>query len=274
MAHSSYDATGTRIAAALGASGGQKSTLLEPRQPATATNHKRAILMCPGHGGSGASFFQAQSSFNTYLQPLADAGYSLLGIDAGGPASFGNTGAVSALSDAYSWVTSVYGARTKVGLLTYSMGGLDSFNWLRRNPSKVAGMFGFATALDINYFGNASYTPAYPVPSGSGSYASAVTAGARPGNYTADVAAAYPSGHTGFSPWEDNADFVGLGVPVHLRTATDDTTVPYAQIASWLALLGDPNYHIQTPDITGGHTGLFTSVPIAEVINFFDALSW
>lgn len=262
MAHSSYDPSGTRIAAAAGAAAGQASILTEPRFPSRSAGGKRVLLMPPGHGGTASSFVQAGTSFTQYLQPLADAGYSLLGADFGGPSTWGNAAAMSAYNDAYSWATTVYGARARVGVLTWSMGGGTSLNWMRRNPAKVAGMFTFAALTDVAYFGTAGYAAPYTYPTG-----------AQPGNYASEVSAAYPAGHSGYSPWEDYALYRGLGVPVRMAHAQDDTTVPYNATVQWLANVNDPRYTLRTV-ATGGHTGLFAGVPVREVIDFFDSLTW
>lgn len=263
MATSSYDPVGSRIAAQNGAGTSQKSMLLEPTNPSRLVHGRRLILSAPGHGGDASSYQQGITGTQQYLGPLADAGYTVLGVDAGGPSSWGNAASVTALDDAVNWAVGEYGVRARVAFATYSMGGLSMLNWMRRHAASIAGGFMFAPASDVSYFGSASYSPAYSVPSG-----------AAPGGYAADVAAAYPSGHVGYSPHEDYASFRGLGVPVRIRHATDDTTVPYAMTTSLLTLIGDSDYEVAKPDITGGHTGLFTSVPVAEVVAFFDSLQW
>ena len=79
---------------------------------------------------------------------------------------------------------------------------------------------------------------------------------------------------TGYSPQNELASFVGLGVPVRFVLASDDTTIPPSQADYFLANVGDPNYSLRPGGkVTGGHTGLFQNVPFQETVAWFSTFA-
>lgn len=119
---------------------------------------RKGIICLHGHGADATVFTPGalSNSFapGNHARALAQAGYIVLSIDAGGPAPWANDVAMTAVTNAHTWLTGVSGgAKTgEVGLVGWSMGGLTALNWAKRNPSLVGAMELFAPATDLDYF--------------------------------------------------------------------------------------------------------------------------
>lgn len=268
MAVADVDGNGSRIAAYPGAAAGQKSTLITAQgAPKTGL---RMILCMPGHGGDAYGALPGAVSINKFLRSVPEAGYALLGIDAGGPATFGNDTEINAVMDAINWAINIYGCKGgKVGFLCWSMGGLSAFEAMKRHPELVTGAYLFAPATDLRYLHEVGYVPPYAIP-----------AGAAAGNYTAEIDTAYGGNYAanavGHDPMVDAGAgaYAGLAPKVKIAHATDDITTIYAATTRFLGLVNNPNWTLRQPDITGGHTGLFASIPSNEPVDFFNSLAW
>lgn len=268
MAQADVDGFGSRIAAYPGAAAGQQSVLITPQGAPTAG--LRMILCMPGHGGTALGALPGATSLNKSLRSLAQSGYAVLGIDAGGPATFGNDTEINAVMDAINWAISVYGCKGgKVGFLCWSMGGLSTFEIMKRHPELVTGAYLFAPATDLKYLHDASYSPPYSIP-----------AGAAPGNYTAEIDTAYGGNYAtnsvGHDPMIDAASgqYANLAPSVTIAHATDDTTTIHDGTVLFLSRVNNPRWKLRTPEITGGHTGLFSSIPDTDPVDFFNTLVW
>lgn len=118
---------------------------------------RRGILCLHGHGAD-ATVFTPGAQSNTFAvgnhaRALAEAGFIVLSIDAGGPAPWANDPSMTAITAAHTWLTGAGGAKTGVvGLVAWSMGGLNAFNWAKRNPATVSAMELFAPVTDLDYF--------------------------------------------------------------------------------------------------------------------------
>lgn len=268
MTSTNVDAAGVRIAAYPGAAAGQASTLITPL--GAPPNGLRMILNMPGHGGTAVSALPGVVSINKYLRSLPQAGYAVLAIDAGGPATFGNDTEVNAVLDAINWAINVYGCKGgKVGFLCWSMGGLSAFEIMKRHPELVTGAYLFAPATDVKYLHDASYSAPYSIP-----------AGAQSGNYTAEIDTAYGGNFAanvvGHDPMVDAAagQYANLAPSVTIAHATDDKTTIHDATVLFLSRVNNPKWKLRTPEITGDHTGLFASVPDTDPVDFFNKLAW
>lgn len=224
----------------------------------------RLIIATHGHGGS-AAHLQQNAAFNG--RPLfaavsadrhrAGPSYMVLGINAAGPATFGNQASVDAVLAAVTYGRS-RGARTgKYALCGYSMGGGVALNTVKQDYARIAGALLYAPLSD-NDWANSTAGHA-PVANNS--------------TYTSEIATAFPSGLAGYRIWDEPASFRN-GVPLKICHATDDTVVPYSLSTSFVSSVSQSYVTLRTPDITGNHTGLFANIPDSEVVAFFDSLSW
>lgn len=136
----------------------------------------RCVIFCHGHGGTG---YQAVfPPVEQHTTALAAAGYCVYGIDHARINSWGDPDAMTAIDNAYTYITTTLGiTNTKIGLLGWSMGGVTALNWTRRNPSKVSACWVFNPATDLRFFHDAggAYTPTYSI------------GGATQGTYTAEL---------------------------------------------------------------------------------------
>lgn len=136
------------------------------------------IIGCHGHGGSGFSY--GLGPLIQHVDALAEAGYIVYGIDHARINSWGDPDAMSAISDAYSFMVSYLGqtGSPKCGIMGWSMGGLTALNWIRKNSTLVSAGWVFNPASDVRYFRDTSglYTPPYSTTglSNQGSYVSEI----------------------------------------------------------------------------------------------------
>jgi pimeloyl-ACP methyl ester carboxylesterase len=71
-------------------------------------------------------------------------------VDAGGE-TWGNDTAMSAIDDAYTWLTGAGGGKPgKVVIYGGSMGACNTLNWVKRNPTKVACAIVIIPVTDLN----------------------------------------------------------------------------------------------------------------------------
>jgi len=243
----------------------------EKLSPTDGTYH--GILCFHGHAGDSSQFEPFGQSTITapgyHTWQLAEAGYLMGSIDAGGGTAWSNSAAMDRATDGYNWLTGTAGAKTgKIGLMGWSMGGMTALNWAKRNPTLVAGVLLWAPATDLDYFHSTSgYTPAYgsALPNNAG--------------WTSEIDASYGSPYattsTGYRIRDEYSSWAGLGIPIRVIHASDDTTIPVAQSQNgFVPGVNDANVTLRTPLPTGNHTGLFANVPSSETVAFFNGLTW
>ena len=135
------------------------------------------VLSFPSHGNT-ASQALANPYTNLVLEALAEQGYPVLSVDAGGGVAWGNDTAIARVTDAKTYLQGTCGAKSgKVLVYAFSMGALTALNWARSNLSSVAAMAfacpgvdladlhdnrGFGTEINTAYGGSAAYTAALP----------------------------------------------------------------------------------------------------------------
>lgn len=210
-------------------------------------NCRYPIIVLHGHAGDATTTEEgALVDQNGWLTALARAGFVVIGIDAGGPATWSDPAAMSAVDAAYS-----YTSRSKVGLLGYSMGGLVALNWIKRNTTKVKCALLIEPCTDLTWAYTDPYSAGWTteINNDFGSY------GATAGYRVSDE----------YSTWS------GVGFPIHVIQASDDTVVPLSQSQAFVTGVNDPNITLRTPYPTGNHTGVFANIPASEVTAFFDS---
>jgi len=225
------------------------------------TSH--GVIVLHGHNGSSLQSTVATSGFGAHVQALADAGIMVLAIDAGGPVAWSSPAAMTAITSAYTWLTGAGGAHSgKVGLFGWSMGGLTALNWLKRNPSLVAGTWLWAPCSDLDWARpTAGYTPAYATGGVNGAWQTEIDAAF--GSYAATA---------GYRVRDEYSTWTGKG-PIRIAHANNDTTVPIGQSTAFIAGVADATV-TQRVVTTGDHTGVMDQVPTSETVAFFSAAAW
>ena len=229
-----------------------EASLLIYRKDTLFNGTAKGILAFHGHGASAAVFTPEATgntfAIGTHAAALAEAGYIVASIDAGGGVAWGNSAAMTAVTNAYDWLTSTVGAATgKVGLLGWSMGGLTALNWAKSNKPKVATCYLFAPATDLDYFHDNA-------------------------TYTAEIDAAYGGNYAinsvGYNPIDDASTFTNAGIPMRLLHGTADAMVPPAQTTTYVAAVNDSE--VTEKVLTGaGHTGQFGYISVDETAHYF-----
>lgn len=208
------------------------------------------IIALHGRGANGLTWSPGWSG-GDHVAELAND-FIILSPDAGGTLTWGNNTAMSAIDAAYTYLRGTLGANgsTKIGLMGWSMGGLNALNWLKRNPEKVACTWLWSPMTNLG--------------------------AAQAGAYTAEINTAYSGNYAtnsvGHDPIVDAADYQGLG-RIHLCHATNDSTINVTQSRDWVAAVNDPNVDLAETN-TGGHTGLFTSWPTVDTLTYFREGAW
>lgn len=232
----------------VGLSRSGEAELVLRRQLYQAPGTARAVLSPPGHGANALQW-RPGTPFGDHAQALAGAGRVVVAIDGGGGATWLGSAGLDAMDAAYSRAISARGlaAQTgKVDLHGYSMGAGLCLAWLARNPGKVGAAWLWAPVTDLQamHGSNAGFAAEIEAAYGGASWA----ANSAP-----------------FDPIRNVATYRGLGVPVTLAHATDDTTVAYSATQAFVRAVADPSIKIR-PVASGSHTGLFSQVPTAEVV--------
>lgn len=240
---------------------GEKALLIKPLRD-TPIEQRRAIIAIHGHGAD-ASVWTPGWPGARHAQALADAGYYVVSIDAGGPATFNNKAAMDAITSAYGYIIGTLGiAESKVGLFGWSMGGGNSLQWIKENPSKVWACLIWAPLTDLDY--HLGYPPD-PAP-GSEAYLAYGTPIYPTNNYALNstghkIADEYPT-------WRNKC-------PIRIIQGTADTTVPMSKSQAFIngvnAAPGSPAPNIVDMVLLTGsdHTTLFANYPLDETLKFF-----
>lgn len=227
----------------------------------------RIIIALHGHGtpgddvGSPAQYQQNAAFAGRLPMYLAFTGrYIVCAIEGGGATSWSKPSVMDDIDTAVAALRTRGGKTGKYGILGYSMGGLEAFNKLKRDAAHIAAMWCWAPAIDLDYVYS---TTGHPIKANNAAWTSEVNAAF--GSY---------ANTAGYRVWDEPASFRGLGVPVKIAHATDDSVIPVSVSKDFVAAVGDSLITMRTPDVTGDHTGLFTNVPDDEIVSFFDSANW
>lgn len=253
--------TGVRSEYGVGAISAGQDYILHHHTNERFDGTSRLIIATHGHGGSAAHLQQnAQFNGRPLFAAVASGRYMVLGINAAGPATFGNQASVDSVkTDALAYGRSRGARGGKYAVCGYSMGGGVALNVVKQDYANVAGALLYAPLSDLDWaYNTAGHSPV----SGSGVYPGEINTAF--GSYAATA---------GYRIWDEPASF-RHGVPILIAHATDDATVPYSLSTSFVASVNQPYVTVRSPDITGGHTGLFANVPDEAVVAFFDSLPW
>lgn len=212
-------------------SAGEKHYLWLPKSPPNASAGKRLIIACHGRG-SDAWQMAAESYTAHFVRPLVEDGFTYLSIDAGGAVPWGNSIAMSRITDAWNWAKALpnlsgWIKTDKPIILGFSMGGLAALNYARIGTSPVAGVFVICPAVDIQ----AQYT------------ASAT--------YAADIEAAY-----GGSSWQSNA------IPTYSPYQAAASSNPYSTIPTTMYYSNN-----DTAALTSTQEALLVRCPSIQSVN-------
>lgn len=126
---------------------GERETLVIPR--GKINSEKKGIIVVHGAGASAASFFQLSLTHQIkFSLALCRAGFVIVAPDLGGTHTWGNDTVVSRIESARQFLVSL-GCNQKVCLVGTSMGGLNSLNYTRAYPSRVAALIALIPAADL-----------------------------------------------------------------------------------------------------------------------------
>jgi pimeloyl-ACP methyl ester carboxylesterase len=169
---------------------------------------KPVIISLHGRGGN-ASQMNADPYTGHFIRPLAEAGYPVLSLDAGGGFVWGNQTTLDAINLGWAYAKSILPCRTdKFILLGFSMGGLTALNYVKNYTSNVLGALTLLPAVDLvaeHDSGNGWITEIETAYGGSGSWL------ANSANY---------------DPWRSGASDVALfgsTIPIKMWYASNDT---------------------------------------------------
>lgn len=206
------------------------------------------IVLSPhGHGGDATGVLVG--GYGAHItEALCNAGYLVLGMDAGGPTAWGSDAGVDAMEAGRQWLVSTWGASSgKVHLYAFSMGGLEACNYAVRYPTKVASMALGSPGVDLGYH-HATYGAEIDAAYGG---AAGYTA-ARPTHDPLLLAQTTPSTFQKF--------------PIKVWYNVGDPTVPESTALAFASAVGGPNISTVQAASNVGHTP--ASFDSAQIVNF------
>lgn len=201
-----------------------------------------------------------------HVRALLRRGYAVVSIDAGGLTPWSNALSMTAINNAVDIALARFGG-TKVGLLGFSMGGLEALNYIKRYPSKVAGAMLWAPCTDLKWAYNLSgYVPAYPLGglTADSAFISEINAAFSCTSGTFLSATAGYRIVDEYATWKNKA-------PIKLIHATDDNVVPIGQAREFIAGVDDP--FVTMEEVVGGH-GAWNGIDPKYSSNFFRSLTF
>lgn len=110
---------------------------------------KAGIMYTHGAGGTADALIEyAKATHRTRM--AADAGFLAISADWGGPQTWGNQGAMNALTRGFNYLQNESIVKPgKVIIAGGSMGGLNALNWAARNPEKIACLSIYIPVVDM-----------------------------------------------------------------------------------------------------------------------------
>lgn len=215
---------------------------------------ERLIIVCHGRTPSAVSgraclqWTQQAAGGPPHLLALAERGYAVMCIDAGGNLTWGNQASETAVDAALTWARDPsrgFAHPTKKALLVgYSMGGAVATNYANNHPNNVVGLLLESPGVDIGYF--------------------------HANGYASEIDSAYPTGYTGRDPMTFASN---LTMSVLTYAVADDTTVPPAIPHAFHDALPIGNKTIiDLP--SGGHTNFWVNIDQNQLNSWVDGLPW
>jgi len=128
---------------------GEGGLLIRPRHQPTIP--LMGVMFVHG-AGSGATYCLDPYGRQCLLtKAIADAGFTCFSGDIGGPATWGDSTAMSRMNDAYNFLQCQPGVKSgKIALIFGSMGGLTSLNWAAAHPTLVGAVAGVIPVINLN----------------------------------------------------------------------------------------------------------------------------
>lgn len=238
---------------------------------------RKGLIICHGHNATATQFEQDSQAQSIFVKAAADAGMIVLSIDAAGQQAFGNSAVMTAITNAYNWLTGAGGAATgKVGLMGWSMGGLSVLNWIKRNAAKCGPAWLWTPVSDLDFFHNAGYSAPYSTGYTNTTY-SGSAGNVAPGGFAAEIDTAYGGNYAansvGFRVHDEYASWAGIGVPIKVCAPPDDNVIPMAMNQAFVTGVNDPNVtFLQAAQ--GSHTQLFNFITPAAVLAHYNSIAW
>lgn len=212
----------------------------------------KAIIALHGAGNVAASTWLPyhNQNFAGCLTNLfgTHTDYGFLAIDDAGAQTWGDDAAMGRIDDALTFLTSQGYNASKVGLVGWSMGGINALNWIKRNPSKVACACLFAPLVDLDY----AHTTIDPV------------------NVDAAYGGNYAANAPGHKVADERATFRNI-CPIQIYHAINDAVLPIQQSRDFVAGVADSRIQLAEVDTgaAAGHYAVFVPVSLPDVMSFF-----
>lgn len=186
------------------------------------------------------------SALTTMLRTIADAGWPILGIYAGGD-KWGNSTGKARVTDGVTYLQGTIGAKAgKVALIGGSMGGLTILNWAKDNLSSVACAVGLVPVSDVSDM----------VTNNRGSLAASINSAYSTWN-EATMGATY-NPHTYAS--------TGLtGLRYKAWYGASDTVVISSTVTDVVTAIGATASGVS---VTGDHNSAVGNIPVTDVVSF------
>lgn len=201
----------------------EQEALVLPQEwnPVAQATNKLGVVVVHGRGALFEQFVTPPYA-ERIVYALADAGYPVMVIDAGGTDTWGNDAAQTALGNA---IARMQGAAVGAGLsgvhlLGFSMGGLLILNYARSHASSIRSLVAICPVVDL----------AYEHDNNVNGYAAGIeTAYTNLAGYTAAVATHDPM---------QNASTHASGPPIMMPRSSNDTSAPTARQDAFATAVG------------------------------------
>lgn len=187
--------------------------------PIAPRKRRRLVVFCHGRSNTALDFVNSgmgDVDLNAYGVPVV---YH----DNGGAFSWGNESAIASIDECWAFMQAKFGVPSDKLLLYFgSMGNFPAWNWIRRNPGKVAAVVCGLPVVQYGYLHDTVGAPyAAEIDAAHGAYATAQALD--PSTHTAEIVA-------------------GLqGAPVQFWYPTNDPLQPLAQSLAFADALAIPS---------------------------------
>jgi pimeloyl-ACP methyl ester carboxylesterase len=126
-------------------------SMLPPRYAKNGTS--RGVIYCHGATQTATGLGSGPTLNEVALLRTIAQYFPVVASDVGGPLTWGNSAAMTAISAAKTYLESSLGARTDgVLLVGHSMGGGNAYDWYQQHPTLVKAMVGVSPVSDLQAF--------------------------------------------------------------------------------------------------------------------------
>lgn len=190
----------------------------------TARLHRPSVPVVPVifiHGATANADQFLPLDWSDAPKMLADRGFVVASIDAGGEDTWGNQDVQDAVDDALVWLASEFGARTdRVAFYGASAGAPGALNWAAAQPDRVAGVAAVLPVVDVD-----------SLHSEGGSLATSIEAAWGTG-------ATYDANQLLYDPAERHSDYQPFAGRLRAFYSDDDPIIPPGEVEAFADSVG------------------------------------